>query len=428
MLSKKIIYFLLFFIIVILISCYPFPTTLRLLVIDEEAIYWQPLVQQFEKDNPGVRIELEKGSNISNVLIDQYIRKLQENPSYYDLVYLDIIWTAELVKNGWLKNLDQFLSEDEKQQLYQDFFKKDLDASFYNNKLYRIPLRSDVSLLYYRQDILNSIEKQSPQPCGNFNIKDLTFDNLICLSSYLKETNQIETGYLWQGRQYEASIAMFVELLKGYGGFWINESNQIGLTEKPAIETIYFLRNLIKTGVSPKSVLSDEEKDTRRKFSNGKALFLRHWPQAWQWFNDTDSPIRGQVGVTLMPKVNNATQSWSCQGGWGLGITQKSNHPDAAWKAIQFFTSMASQRQLALGGYIPTRKVLLHDPQLVKKYNHYPIIESSLNSTVLRPNQPNYQTISTILQTYLHQALNSDQDPLIFMEKATEEIRKVLDL
>ncbi|MGK7962484.1 ABC transporter substrate-binding protein [Crocosphaera sp.] len=429
MLIKRLRFALLLFVIVIyFIACTSSKTTLRLLIRDEEATYWQPLIQQFEKDNPGVKIELETGSNISNVLFNQYIEKFQENPSYYDLVYLDIIWTAELAKKEWLKNIDQFLTKQEKHKLYQDFFQKDLDAGFYNNQLYRIPLRSDVSLLYYRQDILNSMEQQSTQTCGDFNLKNLTFSNLTCLSSYLKEENKIETGYLWQGRQYEASIAMFVELLKGYGGFWMNESNQIGLTNKPTIETIDFLRNLIKKGVSPKSVLSDEENDTRRKFMNGQVLFLRHWPQAWQWFNDNNSPIRGRVGVTLMPKVNDDAQSWSCQGGWGLGITKNSKHPHAAWKAIQFFTSMASQRQLALGGYIPTRKVLLRDPQLVKKYNHYPIIEKSLNNTVLRPKHPNYQHISDILQNYLHQALNSNQDPSIFMEKATDEIRKILDL
>ncbi|MDJ0510448.1 MAG: extracellular solute-binding protein [Crocosphaera sp.] len=424
--NRFIRFLLLFSMIFLLITCSLNKTTLRLLIPDEEAVYWQPLIERFERNNPHITIDLETGSNISNILFNQYIDKLKENPNYYDLVYLDVIWTSEWAKNGWLQNLDQFLSQEDKKQLYEDFFKKDLNTGSYDNQLYRIPLISDVSLLYYRQDILNLMDDELSKSCGDFKLNNLTFRDIICISNHLKKQNKIENGYLWQGRQYEASIAMFVELLQGYDGFWINKSQEIGLTEKPALEAINLLRQLIKKGVSPKSVLSDEEKDTRAKFMNRKTLFLRHWPQAWQWFNDSNSPIHGKVGVTLMPKVNDAAQSWSCQGGWGLGITKKSKHPHAAWKAIQFFTSLASQRQLALGGYIPSRKVLFHDPQLVKKYNHYPIIEQSLNQTVLRPNIAEYQKVSEILQNYLHQALSSNQEPVIFMKQAKNEMARVL--
>lgn len=408
--------------LVLLIPCLIFvvhsylpPTTLTVLIGEEDMSYWQPLIAQFEQENQRIKIELATGSKISNELEKEYVNYFQEN-KYYDLVFLDLIWIAKFAEQGWLQNLDPFLDQSESEQYAQAFLDKDWQGSLYQGKLYRIPLHSDVSVLYYRRDLLNELGVSPPQ----------SFVDVSNIYRQLKNKGMEKLGYLWQGRQYESSIAMFIEILQGYGGFWLNDAQEIGLTQEPAIKAIELLRELIKQQVSPKSVLSDDEGDTRRKFLEGKVVFMRNWGQAWQWLNQPNSPVYGKVGVTMMPKIENSKQFWSCQGGWGLGIAKKSKHPDAAWKAIQFFTRLSSQRQMALLGYIPSRKVLFNDPQLLKKYPYYPMLEESLKNSVLRPSNPYYPELSRILQEYLNQALASEKDPLRFMEAATKEMQEIL--
>ena len=374
------------------------PVQLTLLIPKEEQELWQALIENFEKDHPNIQINLALGPNTSNELAEVYLNDFQKAQPEYDLVYLDLIWVAQFAENNWLQDLTSFKPNlTQKEKLQQEFLENDVEASFYQKKLYRFPFRSDVSLLYYRQDLLNKIGEQPPK----------SFDDLIRISQTLKSQKLVDQGYLWQGREYEGLVTMFVEILRGFGSFWADDNIEKLLDEEPAHEAINFLVSLIKKyQVSPPSVLSDQEVDSRDKFKDGKAAFLRNWSQGWEFINAEDSKIRGKVGVVAIPTLIDSKQSWSCQGGWGLGIAHQTKYSEEAWMAIQFLTNIASQRLLANNGYIPTRKKLFEDPQLIKKYHHYPVIRQSLENTVLRPSISNYLETSQILQEKLHQTLS----------------------
>ena len=374
------------------------PVKLTLLVPKKEQELWQPLIESFEKSNPNIQINLALGPNTSNELAEVYLNDFQKAQPEYDLVYLDIIWVAQFAENNWLRDLTSFKPNlTQKEKLQEEFLENDVEAGFYQKQLYRFPFRSDVSLIYYRQDLLNQIGEQPPK----------SFDDLIRISQTLKSQKLVNQGYLWQGREYEGLVAMFIEILRGFGSSWTDDNIEKLLDEQPAREAIDFLVSLIKKyQVSPPSVLSDQEVDSRDKFKEGKAAFLRNWSQGWEFINAEDSKIRGKVGVVAIPTVEDSEQSWSCQGGWGLGIANQTKDSEEAWMAIQFLTNIASQRLLANNGYIPTRKKLFEDPQLIKKYHHYPVIRQSLENTVLRPSISNYLETSQTLQEKLHQALS----------------------
>jgi multiple sugar transport system substrate-binding protein len=220
---------------------------------------------------------------------------------------------------------------------------------------------------------------------------------------------------------------MFVEVLAGYGGFWIDPDTQIvGLDQPEALQAVKFLRQSIAQGISPERVTIYGEEETRRLFQDGEVIFLRNWPEVWAIVNSVDSPIQGQIAIHPVPHAPNQ-QSHGCQGGWGLGIASTTSHPEAAWEAIRFFTSAASQRQFTLeSGYLPSRTALYTDPQIVQRYPHYPALLSLFDQSVLRPAIPQYLDVSAILQRYLQAALNSQLSPEQAMQTAAQETRRLL--
>ena len=219
------------------------PVTLKLLVLEQETNYWQDLIAEFEQHNPNIHINLDNGSNISNELAQIYINDFQSNIPEYDIIYMDIIWVAQFAHNNWLKDLSPFLDKNQTKQLQQAFLANDLTSGYYNDKLYRLPFRSGVRLIYYRQDLLEAIAAQPPK----------TFDDLISITKTLKNQGLVREGYLWQGREYEGIVTIFMEIIQGYGGFWINENGEVGLNQPPAIKAVKFLRSLIqKEQISPK--------------------------------------------------------------------------------------------------------------------------------------------------------------------------------
>ncbi len=389
------------------------PVTLNLLMHVPEATQWRSLIQAFEAKNPDIRINLVEAPNDTNLEEDLYTSAFLLGSSPYDLVYMDIVWAPKFAAAGWLQDLTDRVSPVE----LAAFIPADVEGGRYEGGLYRIPFRSDVGMLYYRKDLLQQAGYKPPE----------TFADLMQASQTLQDQGATRFGYVWQGRQYEGAVAMFVEVLKGHGGFWIDPQTQaVGLDQPAAVQAVEFLRSTIALGVSPPSVTTYNEDEALRPFQSGEAVFMRSWPFAWPQVNGPDSPIRGKVDIQPMVHAPGA-ESGACQGGWGLGISKTTKYPEAAWRAIQFFTSEAAQRQFILeNAYVPSRRSLFNDPQIVQKYSYYPRLLEVVDSAVLRAPIAQYAQASDILQRYLSVALTERQSPQSAMQAAARETRLLL--
>ncbi|MGF2039486.1 MAG: ABC transporter substrate-binding protein [Nostoc sp. CmiVER01] len=390
------------------------PVTLNLLMTAPDAEPWrQGLIRDFEAENPGIRINLVEGPNATNLLEDLYTSSFILGESPYDLVNMDVIWTSKFAAAGWLLPLDNRIS---KQDLGA-FSSQDVEGGRYQDKLYRIPVRSDVGMLYYREDLIKQAGLQPPE----------TFDDLLRISQVLQKKNQVKWGYVWQGRQYEGLVAMFAEVLDGFGGFWVNpDTLEVGLDRPETLRAIEFLRSTIREGISPPGVTTYQEEDTRRLFQSGQVAFLRSWPYAWPLAQAENSPIRGKIAIKPMVHAPGQTGA-ACLGGWGLGISKTSKHPEEAWKAIQYFTSREAQRRFIFSaGYVPSRRDLFTDPEIVAKYPHYPQLLEVVDNAVLRPPIAQYAQTSDILQRYLSAALSGRMNSQRAMQAAAAETRRLL--
>ncbi len=401
------------FLLIIALIILPRPqVTLTFVVPSPEASAWKPLVKEFQDSNPGIQI----------VVVDQddseveqtYASALEtEKPYHLDLVYMDIVWVSKFAQKGWLMDLsDDFTNEE-----LGEFLLGDVNGGRYEEKLYRIPFRTDVGVLYYRKDLLKQVKENPPE----------TFEDLRRISKKLQERG-VKWGYLWQGEE-EGLAAMFVEVLQGYGGYWINpETRQVGLDEPAAIEAVKFLHGTIQQKLTPPEVTTYDEEATRLSFQKGDAIFLRNWPAVWSQVNEADSAVRSEVGFTS-PVHLPENQGGGCQGGWGLGVAKTTKHPEAALRAVKFFTSAAAQRRFILEtdlSLIPSRRTLFIDPQIVDRYSHYPKLLEVLDYSVLRPPIPLYNEASSILQHHLTDVLTGQSNPQQAMTTAANETRKQL--
>src|SRR5919202_5612480 len=391
------------------------PVTLTLLMLAPEVQAWnEVLIKNFEKENPGIRIQLVEGPNAPDLYENLYTSAFILGDSPYDLVNMDVVWASKFAAAGWLSDLSNRITDEE----LKAFVDQDVETGRYKGKLYRIPIRSDVGMLYYRKDLLEQAGAKPPE----------TFEDLINISKQLQEKKAIPWGYVCQGAQYEGLPAMFVEVLKGMGGFWVNpETKEVGLDKPEAIKAVEFLRSVIAQGISPPGVTTYREEDTRRLFVNGQTAFLRNWPYVWALANEDASKIKDRVGMKPMVHVPGGTGG-ACLGGWGMGISKTSKHPEEAWKAIQYFTSKEPQLRFALEtGNILSRRDLFTDPKMIATYPHYPPLQKVVESAVLRPPIAQYAQASDILQRYLNAALsNRSLSAEKAIKSAADETRRLL--
>ncbi len=390
------------------------PVVLNVLITATDAQNWQQgLVKDFEAKNPGIRINIIEGPNATNLLEDLYTGGFILGDSPYDLINMDVIWTSKFAAAGWLLDLSDRINQEE----LAAFSQKDVEGGKYEGKLYRIPMRSDVGMLYYRTDLLKEAGFNPPE----------TFNDLMKISQALKEKGKVDWGYVWQGRQYEGLAAMFVEVLEGFGGFWVNpDTLEVGLDNPKTVEAIAFLKETIEKEISPPGVTTYQEEETRRIFQSGQAAFLRNWPYVWPLANTEGSAVNGKIAIKPMVGTPGSSGG-ACLGGWGLGIAKSSKHPEEAWKAIKYLTSEETQRRLVLdAGFVPSRRSLFLDPQVVAKYPHYPQLLKVVEQAVLRPPIAQYAQASDILQRYLSAALTDRMTPEKAMKAAANETRRLL--
>ncbi len=391
------------------------PVTLRLLMLAPDIPPYQVLVKAFEAQNPGIRIQLDEGPNSANVNEDLYTTSFLLGNSPYDLVNMDVVWTPKFAAAGWLLDLtDEFPKSD-----LAGFSPQAVESGRYEGRLYRMPVRSDAGVLYYRKDLLEKAGLQPPK----------TLDDIMQISKTLQAQKAARWGYLWQGRQYEGATAMFVEVLKGFGGFWVDpQTLTVGIDRPEAIRAVEFLRQTIAQGISPPGVTTYVEEDTRRMFQAGDAVFLRNWPYVWPLAQQENSPIKGKIGIMPMVPATGQAAGGSCLGGWGLGITKTTRHPKEALKAVRFLTNQAPQKAYILeSGYVPSRRDLFNDADVVAKYSHYPQLLKVVDQAVLRPPIAQYAQASDILQRYLSAALTNQQSPEQAMKAAAAETRRLLE-
>ncbi len=389
------------------------PVILTMLMQPQDAANWKPFLQEFQQKNSDIQLNVVEGpfdTNLQeNLLTSAFL--LGESP--YDILNLDIVWVPKFAAAGWIMDLSDRVSPEE----LSKFVQGNIEGGTYQDRLYRMPTTSDAGVLYYRTDLLEQAGVEPPE----------TFEQMVDIAQRLQKQGVTPWGYLWQGKQYEGVSAMFVEVLEGFGGFWANpETLEVGLDRPEAIQAVAFLRNLINQRISPPGVTTYGEEETRLLFQSGGSVFLRNWPYVLKLANEETSKVAGKVGI--QPMIHGQGHpGGSCLGGWGLGISTTTRHPDEAWRLIQFMTSEDTMKRFVLNtGLIASYKSLFQDPDIVAKYPYMPPLFEAMQKPALRPPLAQYAQASDVLQRYLSAAFTGRISPEQAMRSAARETRNIL--
>jgi multiple sugar transport system substrate-binding protein len=378
-----------------------------------ERPFWRPIADAFERAHAGVRVDLVEGPQATDLRENLYTASLLAGDPSFDLVYMDVTWTSKFASAGWLVPLDDEFTGDARAA----FLPAALEAGHYRGQLFRIPVRTDVGLLYYRADWLRDAGFEPP----------VTFADLERIARALQHP-PARWGFVWQGKQYEGLVCAFLEVLRGHGGFWIDaDSRAVGLDRPEALAALEFLtRCRSEGGISPLGVATYQEEESRRIFADGHAVFLRNWPYVWRLAQRDDSPVRGRVGAIAMVHAPGG-HSAGTLGGWGLGISTTSRQRALALAFVRHATSLESQRMLcAPTGYAPARRAAYADSVLLAANPFLREIERLHADAVARPAVAHYARASDILQRHLSAALAGTSTPPEALREAARETRALL--
>ncbi len=368
------------------------PTEVSILMPAPFSDSTEGLIEKFNQKELGkIHISVTKGPRETESVSDLAISSLLLGNSPFDIILIDVTWLPKYAEAGWLANMEPWIDLNKWNSLSSGAKL----GNEYNNNIYRWPLNADIGLLYWRKDLM----KNPPR----------TPEELINTSIRLKENGDVSYGYVWQGRQYEGLSCVYLEVLNGFGGEWINTNKEVKLSTKEAINASRWMKTLILTGASPKSVTNFTENEALQLFVSGDAALMRNWPYAWAELQKDTSAVKDKVAVTTMVSQREEDRI-STLGSWGLSIMQSSPNKDAAYKVIDYLTSDESQKELFLKyGYTPTSSNLYNDKSLLAIAPILEDINKGLSITKPRPQSPLYAQISDVLQSELSSILTGQK-------------------
>jgi multiple sugar transport system substrate-binding protein len=385
----------------------------------EAARVWAQIMANFEASHPGIKVIQEVGPSSSTEFHDLVTQKLRNRDPQMDVFFMDVVWPAEFAAAGWALPLDQFFQPSAR----SEFLNAAVLANLYGGRLYGVPMFVDAGMLYYRKDLLAKHNLTPPQ----------TWPELVRQARWImsRERDPYLTGYSAQFKQYEGLVCNMMEFILSNGGaLWDEKRLESAVHTPQAMEAVRFVRDDIVRLIANRGILAYQEPESLALFTQGRAVFHRNWPYAWEASNDpAQSKVAGKVGVMPLPAFP-GRKSAATLGGWQLAISRFSRRPQLAWEFVQFMTSRATQKQIALStGRAPARKELYHDPEILKRSPQFQSQFETLASAAPRPRTPVYLPLSNVLQRYFSSAIAiADSNIEELARSAARDMDRALDL
>jgi multiple sugar transport system substrate-binding protein len=348
------------------------------------------LVAGFERENPGLAVELQVIPSASDLAHQLLVTALAARSDDVDVFVLDVIWVAELARAGWLADLSAAFPPE---RLRDEFLAGPADAVIREERTRAVPWFVDVGLLYYRTDLVAAPPR--------------TYLELEEAPRAAMARDPRLAGFVWQGRQYEGLSCNFFEAVWGRGGEPF-AGDRLLLDTSEARAALRWLRSLVERGLSPPSVAIAAEEDARRAFQEGRAAFMRNWPYAWPLLQDPASPVRGRVAVAPLPSETGAPGPGTL-GGWQLGVSAHAPpaRRAAAARLVAHLTSLEANVVLALAyGRNPARRAAYDDRRIVEENPFIAGLLPFVEGARARPVTPYYMLVADSLQGELSAAVS----------------------
>jgi multiple sugar transport system substrate-binding protein len=354
------------------------------------------------------KIEVKQLPTTADGQREQLVRRLAAEDSDVDLIFMDVIWTAEFAEAGWLLPFDKQVADD----ISKGVLEGPLATATYKDQLWGAPITSNTQLLWYRKDRVDD----PPE----------TWDQLIQQAEALPEGERLVQA---QGSRYEGLTVWFNALLTSAGGSMIEgegDNTKVTIGDDATTRALEVLRDFSRSSAADPALSNSDENIGRLAFQTGKSSFMVNYPFIFPSAREEAPDVFKNLGWARYPGVEEGVPSKPPLGGGNIGIGAFTHHPDEAVDATRCLISADNQIRYATdGGLPPTLGRLYDDEALRENYPFADILRDSINEAGPRPVTPAYNDISRVVYTTIHptRSIDPEGDANTLHDKVGQAIR-----
>ena len=322
---------------------------------DPEAKEMREALDVFEKNNPGIKVELQTIAWGNSR--DQFLREIAvgEGP---DVVHIAFVWPKDMGNAGGLRPLNDYIKNENIHGGFDTFVATELTTNE-KGDIYGIPWTTDTWALVYNKDLMSQ---------AGISKYPASWPELKNASKMIHE----KTGKTGFGFPMGSAKGNTIWFLANYY-WWSNgkalvkyDSNggyKVGITENDIAESIEYFHSYVKDGHSPELMLSistaSDPAIIEALLSGEQGIAMMPPNMLRQLVEDFETRNPGKA-LPFVTKIfpGGSAGSKTHLGGRTLGINSHSKNPEASWKLVKFLTSEIIFEKFYTKQF-PAQKVLL---------------------------------------------------------------------
>lgn len=335
----------------------------------------------------------------------------------YDVILLDLIWTAEFASKKMVAPLDDRLTP----AIKKDIAPAIMGAFVFNKKTWAMPFLANFQLFFYNLDMIKKAGFHGPPK---------TLEEMVEQMKAMKAKGIVKYPWTDSWNQKEGLVCEYVWLTGAFGGDTFDDDGRPIFNAGAGLKALEFMVDLLKEGLANPKCLTNDEPAAKDDFIAGNAAFTTNWTFQYALMNDPAvSKVVGDGKMGLIPVAKEALGKYkydttSVSGFQGAAIMANSRKKDLAWQYVKFITSPLVQRSYLQE--MPVWTSVQNSAYAAMMDPTIPTKAKEIASVHHRPKVPPYPEVSSILQRYIHQALQMKLSPKEALDRAKAEIEAVL--
>lgn len=356
----------------------------------------------------------------------------EESVSDYDIILLDLIWTAEFAEQGIIRPLSDKLESEVVDGIAPEIY----SAFEYEQSLWAMPFLGNFQLMYTNTDLLEA--------AGHRRIPE-TLEEVKEVARDAKDRGVIEYPLFLPLREQEALVCVFVWLTGAHGGNLVDEHGEIAVNTPEAVQAVAYLQTLLEEDLLNPYSLEREEVFAADVFLAGDSMITMNWTFLGGLVDDADEATRQRSVASTMPALeesrsqqfdaNDSAQSTNTEtsetvgstvsGYQGLAVPANSENPDRAWEFVRYLASPEFQRSHP--NEMPVWRDAWDDSSNERSLIDRDLKQRQIAGATHRPIHPEYREISDRLQHWIHRALSENLDAALALDNAQSEIEGIVE-